>query len=121
MLFFFLALLPGLGFAECSKENREKAVSSGIDPKVVKILCGDSLEEDYVFEVKPPQKKKNLINPLEDNISSYTANPHPVRVGPGVPGPRREIHDDPLENLGKNNGFLWRPRECSGRDQVSGS
>ena len=61
ILFFYLALLPGLGLAECSKENREKAVSSGIDPKVVKILCGDSLEEDYVFEVKPPQKKKNHI------------------------------------------------------------
>ena len=61
ILIFFLALLPGLGLAECSKENREKAVSAGIDPKVVKILCGDSLEEDYVFEVKPPQKKKLLI------------------------------------------------------------
>ena len=35
------------------------------------------------------------------SISSYTANPPPMRAGPGVPPPCREIHDEPLENLGK--------------------
>ena len=48
--------VPSSIYAKCTQESRESAVKAGINPKVVKILCGDPLEEDYVFEVKPSQK-----------------------------------------------------------------
>jgi hypothetical protein len=54
----FMVVSTSMVLAECLKEYREKAVKAGINPKVVKILCGDSLEEDYVFEVIPMKKRK---------------------------------------------------------------
>ena len=56
-----MVLSTGMILAECSKDHREKAVKTGIDPKVVKILCGDSLEEDYVFEVKPMKTREETF------------------------------------------------------------
>ena len=50
---------------------------------------------------------------MENCIPSYSANPGPLRAGPGVPGPRTETHDEPLENLGKTmvslgcSGNIW--------------
>ena len=58
----FMVLSTGMILAECSKEHREKAVKAGINPKVVKILCEDSIEEDYVFEVKPMNKREETFN-----------------------------------------------------------
>ncbi|MCH2298910.1 MAG: hypothetical protein MK441_13545, partial [SAR324 cluster bacterium] len=55
-LLILVCFVPPQVFAKCTQESRESAVKAGINPKVVKILCGDPLEEDYVFEVKPSQK-----------------------------------------------------------------
>ena len=58
-LLILVCFVPSSIYAICTQESRESAVKAGINPKVVKILCGDPLEEDYVFEVKP--SKKSLI------------------------------------------------------------
>ena len=55
-LLVLVCFVPSPVYAKCTQESRESAVKAGINPKVVKILCGDPLEEGYVFEVKPSQK-----------------------------------------------------------------
>ena len=55
-LLILVCFVPSSIYAKCNEESRELAVKAGINPKVIKILCGDPLEEDYVFEVKPSQK-----------------------------------------------------------------
>ena len=55
-LLILVCFVPSSIYAKCTEESRESAVKAGINPKVVKILCGDPLEEDYVFEVKPSKK-----------------------------------------------------------------
>ena len=55
-LLILVCFVPSSIYAKCTQESRESAVKAGINPKVVKILCGDPLEEDYVFEVKPSKK-----------------------------------------------------------------
>ena len=55
-LLILVCFVPSSIYAKCTQESRESAVKAGINPKVVKILCGDPLEEDYVFEVKPSNK-----------------------------------------------------------------
>ena len=55
-LLILVCFVPYPVYAKCTQESRESAVKAGINPKVVKILCGDPLEEDYVFEVKPYKK-----------------------------------------------------------------
>ena len=55
-LLILVCFAPYPVYATCTQESRKSAVKAGINPKVVKILCGDPLEEDYVFEVKPSKK-----------------------------------------------------------------
>ena len=70
-LLILICFAPSSTFAKCTQESRESAVKAGINPKVVKILCGDPLEEDYVFEVKPSKKSvipTRMVDP-ETNIN----------------------------------------------------
>ena len=70
--------------------------------------CGDGSELGHGF-IKIPYRT------LVKKHFQLCCKSKPLCAGAGVPDPGREIHDDHLENLGKENYFPQLPREYSGR------
>ena len=112
------------------RKAEESAVKAGINPKVVKILCGDPLEEDYVFEVKPSKKSvipTRAVDPetnINDSEVEGESTMEPEFVIPEGPRPvmRKSSEDDcpgifrPTDHL-----HLWeRSHSGKGRNGLCG-